>query len=129
MSGCALDCGLQMFAGVGDTEGSAGRGGCSLLLQGSCSLLLKDYSLVAVKQHAVLNVPAHATGKNDFFEVAAFLQQIVDRIAMRNANHVLFDDGTVVEYFGDVVTGGADQLDAALKGLMVGLGADKCRQE
>jgi len=38
-----------------------------------------------------------------------------------DADDVLFDDGAIVEYLSNVVSGGADQLDAPLEGLVVGL--------
>ena len=43
--------------------------------------------------------------------------------------NILLDDRTIVEYLRDIVSSGADQFDAAFKRLMVGLGADKRRQE
>ena len=42
---------------------------------------------------------------------------------MRDASDTLFNDGAVVEDFGDIVRGGADELYAALIGLVVGLRA------
>ena len=85
----------------------------------------EDHGLVAIKKHAIFNVPADGAGEHDFFKVAAFADEIFNSIAMRDADYVLFDDGTVVEDFGDVVAGRADQLHAALEGLVVGLGADE----
>ena len=48
---------------------------------------------------------------------------------MRNADDVLLDDRSVVENFGDVVAGGADQLHAALERLLVRLAPDERRQK
>ena len=47
------------------------------------------------------------------FDVAAFADQIVRRIAMRDALHVLFDDWTFVEVSRHIMRGGADQLDTS----------------
>ena len=58
-----------------------------------------------------------------------FCNQIVERIAVGDADHVLLDDRAIVEHLGDVVAGGADQLHAAGERLVVGLGADERRQE
>src|SRR6202021_1061362 len=44
-------------------------------------------------------------------------------------NHVLLNNGTIVEHLRDVVTGRSDQLDSALECLMVGPGADERRQK
>lgn len=85
----------------------------------------EDHRLVAVKKNAVFDVPADGAGQDDLLQVAAFANEILDGVAMRDADHVLLDDGTVVEDFADIVTGRADQFDAALKGLMVGLGANE----
>ena len=78
---------------------------------------------------AVFDVPVHGAGQDHFFEVAAFLDQILERIAMRDARDVLFDDGPVIQDFREVMSGRADQLDSALKRLLVRLRADKRRQE
>ncbi len=48
---------------------------------------------------------------------------------MTDPHHVLLDDRALVEVLGRVVGGGADQLDAALVGMTVGLGAGERRQE
>src|SRR5215472_7868436 len=68
---------------------------------------------------------SYSAREDDFFQIAAFADQVFHRVAVRDAHHILFDDGTIVEHFGDVVTGGADQLDAALERLMVGTRAHK----
>ena len=49
--------------------------------------------------------------------------------AVVDPQHVLLDDRALVEVGGDVVGGRADQLDAALERLVVGLGALEARQE
>ena len=46
-----------------------------------------------------------------------------------DAHHVLLDDRALVEVRGHVVGGGADQLDAAVEGLVVGPRALEARQE
>ena len=55
--------------------------------------------------------------------------EIFRRVAVADALDVLLDDRAFVEIGGDVMRGGADQLDAALIGLVVGLGALEGRQE
>ena len=68
-------------------------------------------------------------GENDFFEVAAEAHEIVDALAVGDADDVLFDDGAFVEGFGDVVGGGADDFDAAVVGGVIGAGAGEGGQE
>src|SRR5437868_7176478 len=74
-------------------------------------------------------MPANGAGEHNFLQVAALLNHVLDSVAMGNAGYVLLDDRSFVEGGGDVMAGGADQLDAALKSLMVGLGADKSGKE
>src|SRR5664279_3897592 len=71
--------------------------------------LLKDHSFVSVWQDAVFHVPAHSARQDGFFDVAALLDQVVDGVAMVDADDILFDDGAIVEYLGNVVSGGADE--------------------
>ena len=89
----------------------------------------EDYRLVPVKQHAVFNVPAHRTREHYFFQIAALLQQVFERVAMGDAYHILLNDGAVIEYVGHVVAGSSNQLNPTLESLVVRLCADKCRQE
>jgi hypothetical protein len=91
--------------------------------------LLEYYSLVSVQQDAVFDVPANGARENYFFYIPAFLDEIVDGIAVVNTDHVLLNDGAIVEDLGNVVGGRTDQLDAALKRLVVRLGSDKRREE
>ena len=53
----------------------------------------------------MFQMPADGARENDFFKVAALLDEILERIAVRDSNDVLFDDGAVVQYFGNVVGG------------------------
>ncbi len=70
-------------------------------------------------------MPANRARENNLFQVTAFLNQIFDGIAVGDADDILFDDGAVVENLGDIVTGGADQLDAAGECLVIGPGPDE----
>src|SRR5436309_2628109 len=38
---------------------------------------------------------------------------------MRDPNHILLDDRTIIKRLGDIVAGGTDQLDAALECLVI----------
>ena len=87
----------------------------------------EDHGLIAVKKDAVFHVPADGARKDDFFEIAAFADEVFDGIAVRHADNVLLDDGAVVQALAYVVGGGADELHAAVVGLVVGLGAFEAR--
>src|SRR5713226_3798283 len=59
-------------------------------------------------------MPLDGAGKHHPFEIAAFLNQVLYLVAMRDPSHVLLDNRTFVENVGDVMTGGADQLYSPL---------------
>jgi len=93
------------------------------------SYYLEHDCFISVDEYAVFDVGADGAGEDYFFEVAAFADEIFDGVAVGDADYVLLDDGAIVEDFGDVVAGGADELDAALEGLMVWTRSDEGRQE
>src|ERR1700710_3285993 len=71
----------------------------------------------------------HRPRQHAAFDVAALANQILRRVAMADALDILVDDRTLIERAGDVMRGGADQLDAALMRLMVGPRTLEARQE
>jgi hypothetical protein len=97
------------------------RSGCAFFVRDSASG--EDDGLIRVGEDAVAEVPAHGAGENQAFEVAALLNQVGELVVLRDAGDVLLDDGAFVEDFGDVMAGGADQLDSACKGSVVGAGS------
>src|SRR3990172_10227386 len=52
--------------------------------------LVEHGCLLSVGQDAVLQVEANGAGQDDSLEVAAFADQILDGIAVADADHVLF---------------------------------------
>ena len=70
--------------------------------------LSEDNCFVSIEKHAILQVSADTARKHNFFQVAAFLQQVVQGVPVRDAGDVLLDDGAIVQDFGDVVAGRAD---------------------
>src|SRR6185436_20439781 len=80
----------------------------------------EDYSLAAVEDHAILEMMAHGARQHTPFDVAALAREVFRRVAVADALDVLVDDRAFVEIARDVMRGGADQLDAALVGLVVG---------
>jgi len=67
--------------------------------------------------------------QDDSFQIAAFPDQIVDRITMTDPDDVLLNDRTVVQLLRDVVARGADELDAPVVRLVVGPRSNKRRQK
>ena len=84
--------------------------GCSA----SSCLALEDDRALAVEQDPIVEVGDHRAGQHQPLDVAADPDQVVDLVAVADPGHVLVDDRAGVELGGDVVGGGADQLDPAL---------------
>ena len=103
------------------------RAGHPVMKAGRCRGESEHDGLVPVDQNSILHMPTYRPRKHNFFKVTSFANQIVDRVAMGNANDILFNDGAVVEHFGHIVAGGTDQLHSALKRLVIGLRADERR--
>ena len=61
---------------------------------------------------------AHGARQHAAFDVAALAREIFRRVAVADALDVLVDDRAFIEVACDVMGGGADQLDAALMGLV-----------
>ncbi len=89
----------------------------------------EHHGLAAVEDHPVLEMMPHGARQHAAFDVAALANQIAGRIAVADAFDILVDDRAFIERAGDIMRGGADQLDAALMGLMVGPRALEARQE
>src|SRR5215470_14389282 len=89
----------------------------------------KHHGLAAVQDNAVLKMVADGARQHASLDVASLADEILGRVAMADALDVLIDDRPLVEIARDVMGGGANQLHAALVGLMIGLGALEARQE
>lgn len=97
-----------------DSRGDAGR------RRFSDADVSEHDGLVVVHDDTVLAVPEHGAGQHGAFDVGADTHQIVNGVRVVDADNVLFDDRPLVENFGHVVGGGADQLDAAFACPLVG---------
>src|ERR1700738_3520024 len=89
----------------------------------------EHHGLAAVEDHTVVQMIADRARQHAAFDVAPLADQIVGRIAMADALDVLVDDRALIEVAGDVMRGSTDQLDAALKRLVIGPRALETRQE
>ena len=92
-------------------------------LQRFSAILIKNNRLVIVHHGLALYVQLHRPGQYDFFQVAAFSDQIGDMVGVGYGGDILGDDRALVEVFGDVMAGRSDNLDPSLEGGVVGLGA------
>ena len=57
--------------------------------------------------------------QDDLFEIFPFVDQIGDRILVRDANDLLFDDRAGVQFGSDIVAGRPDDLYAAFESRMI----------
>src|SRR5258707_1107158 len=89
----------------------------------------EHHGLAAIEDHAVLQVMAYRPRQHAAFDVAALADEVVRCIAMADALDVLIDDRALIEVAGDVMRGGADQLDAALVRLVIRPRALETRQK
>src|SRR5699024_8071580 len=90
---------------------------------------VEDDGAVSVHEHPTLRMPGHGSGQNGGFDVLSALNEVRDRPIVVDPGDILFDDRTLVEVAGDVVSGGADDLHTAGMGLMIGLGPLEAGQE
>src|ERR1700683_2131461 len=93
------------------------------------NLVSENNRFIPVNQHAVLDMPSYSPREHNLFEILTFADEIFDRVAMRDADHVLLNDRTIVEHLGHGVAGRADHFDSTIERLMVRTGTDECRQE
>ena len=106
------------------------RATCFFCLEAhSSELILENYRLISIHEHSILDMRPHSAREDNFFEVSPLADEVLDSVAVGDADYVLLNDRAVVEDFGHVVAGGPDQFDTTLEGLMVGASPDEGRQE
>src|SRR5258708_39634461 len=89
----------------------------------------EHFGLAAIEDDAILQVVADRARQHAALDIAALASEVVGRIAMADALDVLIDDRAFIEVAGDVMRGGADQLDAALVRLVIRPRALETRQK
>lgn len=100
-----------------------------LCLRSSTPIHLKHNRLVSVQKHSSLGIPPHSRGQHLRLNRGSLLRQLLGVHAVVHSGDALLDNGALVEVGRDDVGSGADDLDAAVKGLVVGLGTDEAGQE
>src|SRR5260370_13518816 len=83
--------------------------------------IYEHHGLAAVQDDAIVEVIADCARQHAPLDVAPLAHEVVGRVAVADALDVLVDDRSLIEDLGDVMGGRADQLDAALMGLVLGL--------
>ena len=92
-------------------------------------LLIEDHGFSPVHQDSALNVATNSSCQHDFLKIPPFPNEILHRIPMSHANHVLFDDRSFVQVLGRVMGGRSNDLHATVVRLSVGIGSDKGRKK
>src|SRR5882762_1015375 len=91
--------------------------------------LIENGCFFSVREDAKSEVQVHRAGQDDSFQIAAFADQIIDRITMTDPNDVLLNDRTVVQLLRDVVARSPNELDAPVVRLVVRTRSNKRRQK
>ena len=85
--------------------------------------------LGSIQNHTVFQMVAHGAGQHAAFNVPPLAHEIIRRVAMGDALHILLDNRAFIEIRGDVMRRGADEFDAALMRLVVWLGPFEAGQK
>ena len=91
--------------------------------------LTEHHRAQPVEEDAVLGEESHGTSEDEAFDVASDFGEVFDGLSVGDPVHLLLDDRAFVEVGGDEVRGSADEFDATIVGLLVGLGAFEAGQE
>lgn len=89
----------------------------------------KHHRLGPVQEDSPISIPANGRRKHLTLDVGALLDQLLGVHAVVDPRNPLLDDGALVQISRDKVRRRADDLDASLVGLVVGLRALERGQE
>ena len=88
---------------------------------------IEDNRLVSVEENAVCQVPPHSARQNDALEIAAFLDQVLQLIAVGYPNDILLDDRPLIQIIRDVMTRRSDKFYTVFERGMVWPGSCESR--
>ena len=71
----------------------------------------------------------NGTGEDYLFQVFPFIDKIGNRIFMGNADNILFDNRSGIQFGRYIMAGGANDLNTPFKSGMIRFRTNKCRQE
>lgn len=99
------------------------------LQEKTASHLVKDNSLVAVEEQLSLSIPPNSSSQHLALDIGPFRSQLLGTHGVVYASNALLNDGALVQVGRDEMGRSTDNLDAAVVGLVVGLGALEGGQE
>jgi hypothetical protein len=76
----------------------------------------------AVQKYALLDMPLQRAGEHRTFDIAPCGGAVFGAQGMGHTGNVLLNDRILVQLLGNVMGGGADEFDAAIMRLLIGLG-------
>lgn len=91
--------------------------------------LVENHCFGTIDEHPLLTPPLDGGGQNLALDITAFVDELLGGEVMIHSGDALLDNGALVEIGGDEMGGGTDDFDAAVVGLVVGLGAFEGGQE
>jgi len=89
----------------------------------------KDDSLVAVEEHTPFSIPLNGSSKHLALNIGTLVDELLGAHAVVDAGNTLLDYRALIQIGCDKMRRGANDLDAALVGLVVGLRALERGQE
>jgi len=105
--------------GTGAQRAVAAKSAAGQAGQPPAGRLAEDDGLVSVEQDPVVGMPADGPGQGEALGVTADGHQFGRAVRVVDPGHLLLDDRPLVQVSGDVVRGGADQLDPARVRLVI----------
>lgn len=90
---------------------------------------LEHNCLVSVQKHSSLSIPANSRRQHLRLDRGSLLRQLLGVHAVVDSSDSLLDNGALVEIGRDNVRRGTNNLDSAIKRLVIGLCADEAGQE
>ena len=77
-------------------------------------LLGKYHTLVMMDNHSVVQVRLQGSMQDVALQYASLFHELSDRVSVRYDCHILFDDGSIVQHFCDIVSCGSNQFHTAI---------------
>jgi hypothetical protein len=77
----------------------------------------------------MFQVPVDRTRQNDPLKIPSFAQHVFHRVPMRDAHDILFNDWSLVQSRGHIMTRRSNQLDPALKSLVIRFSTNESRKK
>lgn len=95
----------------------------------SSLLVFEDNGSCAVNYNSIVQKPANRSPERDALQVSTLPNHIFRQIAMGDSRNALVNNRPLIKLIADEMSGGADNLNTALVGLMIRLAALEAGQK